>query len=985
MAAYPLLSFQRKVLNELLDQDALCIIARGLGMERILAELCRVCSTRQALVFLINASDEDEDRLKHSFMQMRSGEGVDQETELAVVKNETNSSSRAQLYRTGGLISVTSRILIVDLLNGLVPAELVTGAIVCNASRITAESIEAFVLRVIQQQSPQSFVKALSDAPEAFTLGFAPLEKTLKVLGLRHVHLWPRFQVDIQKELAAASAPVVELRQPLTRAMVELQQAALDCVSATISELCSSAKVIDQETVNVESSLFRFFDAMVKRQLQPYWHRLSARIRGMVTDLALLRHLTELITVYDCVSLQKYLDTLLLSSRSMQGAMSSASSGSAATWLASDSANILFAVSRSRVFRRLANNVQMPLNTKDKLRSLGLPENIVPVLEVPPKLQLLAQILNEIGATNCAATRQGKDSGPVLIMAGSSRECRLIRSYLASLHETIRFDIPETTEDDDCCEHPRMMIDLLQGFFRWKAHANSGNNKLLNASRPSSLQNKKSLNATNSATQPYSRNDSRGSGSSSNSRGGGQTHRAPPPSKRRRVRGASTAGSGVLRAPAEVLEQESAELAASVKAGAESHNHSDAASRDALLGFGIHETRGDQHETAALDAANLYLDEEDADWAEALETFDESFGILPKSETIAIYSYSSRHGLLESLRPTHIVMYDPEPAFIRDIELYQTLGAPLKQVYFLVYDNSIEEQRYLSAIRRERESFEKLIRDKSTLVIPINSSIASSSISPSKVLLNAAIASRSHRNARDSSLAEDDEELRPTIVVDTREFRSPLPSLLHAAGFCVVPRTIDIGDYILHDNLAIERKSLPDLIGSLRSGRLYNQAEAMIRHYAYAALLIEFEVNTSFSLQAMGGVTADIQIGSINSQLAMLVLAFPRLRIIWSSSPYETVNIFVELKRNAQEPDIERAVAMGTDDTAVERESIYSQSPVSLLQSLPGVNLRNYQKLAGKYKNICEICKASKKELEELLGSECAAKLYDFLHLSTTD
>ncbi|KAJ1805866.1 DNA repair protein RAD16, partial [Coemansia sp. RSA 2599] len=381
----------------------------------------------------------------------------------------------------------------------------------------------------------------------------------------------------------------------------------------------------------------------------------------------------------------------------------------------------------------------------------------------------------------------------------------------------------------------------------------------------------------------------------------------------------------------------------------------------------------------------------DADWADVLDAFDEHFGILPKGETVAIHPYSSRHGLLESLRPTHIVMYDPEPAFIRDIELYQTLGAPLKQVYFLVYDNSIEEQRYLSAIRRERESFEKLIREKSTLVIPISSSSSSggisvsSAISPSKALLNAAVASRSHRNARDSGLADGGEELRPTIVVDTREFRSPLPSLLHAAGFRVVPRTIDIGDYVLHDSLAIERKSLPDLVGSLRSGRLYNQAEAMTRHYAYAALLIEFEVNTSFSLQAMGGVTADIQIGSINSQLAMLVLAFPRLRIIWSSSPYETVNIFVELKRNAQEPDIERAVAMGTEDAAVERESIYSQSPVALLQSLPGVNLRNYQVLAKRYRSIRQICGASRKELDELVGSECASKLYDFLRASAVD
>lgn len=34
-------------------------------------------------------------------------------------------------------------------------------------------------------------------------------------------------------------------------------------------------------------------------------------------------------------------------------------------------------------------------------------------------------------------------------------------------------------------------------------------------------------------------------------------------------------------------------------------------------------------------------------------------------------------------------------------------------MYFMIYDNSVEEQRYLSSIRQEKEAFEKLIREKS--------------------------------------------------------------------------------------------------------------------------------------------------------------------------------------------------------------------------------------------------------------------------------
>ncbi|KAJ1800023.1 DNA repair protein RAD16 [Coemansia sp. RSA 2399] len=949
----PLLPFQRQILDDLIDEDALCLVARGLGLNRILAELSRICATPRALVFLINASDQDENDLQQQLMQLRSGEGrADQPTQLHTVKNETNSAARAHLYRQGGLVSVTSRILIVDLLNKLVPAQLVTGVIVHNASRISAESIEAFILRVVKQQNPRVFVKALSDAPEAFTLGFAPVEKTLKVLGLRHIHLWPRFHVQAQQDLSAAAVPVVELRQPQTRAMEELQQAVLDCLSAIISELSSSTKLLDPETINVESCLFRYFDAMVKRMLAPYWHRLSLRARSMVGDLASLRKIAEFITAYDCVSLLKYLDTLLISNRPAAGigGGGGTSVGVVAEWLASDSANILYSVARSRVFRTSGGaNERLRISDKYKkgLRSAGLPETILPVLEVPPKLDLLATVLEEVGVANRMGGphKPGEGGGPVLIMAASAKECRMIRTYLGLSGSTVSFDSEKATDDEISSKHPRMMVDLLRGFFKWKTSM---------ASQRSGQSNKP---GAKTASQPSTTTTASGTqqGAGSN----GQIRRPPPPAKRRRVRGGSAAAGsgGISRAPADALEEETNELAA---------------------------LASQPEDIVALDdSAAEYNSEYDSDDDIMFEaTFDEHFGVLPSNEAIVVHSYyACGSNILEMLQPTHIIMYDPDPAFIRLVEVYQATGrAALKQVYFMVYDNSLEEQRYLSAIRRERESFEKLIREKAALVIPIDDTLG---MSPANSTVMQAIARRSNRNARVPVAGEIQQARNPLVVVDVREFRSPLPSLLHAAGYEVVPRTIDIGDYVLHDELVVERKSLPDLVGSLRSGRLYNQAAAMTKHYRHAALLVEFEVNTSFSLQAIGGIAQNVSLGAIHSQLAILALAFPRLRILWSSSPYETVNIFAELKRDAEEPDVDRAVAMGQGDQSVERESMYNSNPIALLQSLPGVTTKNYQLLARKYGSIRELCGATRADLNADIGEEAAGKLHDFIHTNS--
>lgn len=114
------------------------------------------------------------------------------------------------------------------------------------------------------------------------------------------------------------------------------------------------------------------------------------------------------------------------------------------------------------------------------------------------------------------------------------------------------------------------------------------------------------------------------------------------------------------------------------------------------------------------------------------------------------------------------------------------------------------------------------------------------------------------------------------IVVDVREFRSPLPAMLHTGGtastnsssnalsslsssssssvlrgFTIVPRTLQTGDYILSPEICIERKGISDLFQSFASGRLYNQVETMSKYYKFPCLLIEFHADKPFALTVL--------------------------------------------------------------------------------------------------------------------------------------
>ena len=83
------------------------------------------------------------------------------------------------------------------------------------------------------------------------------------------------------------------------------------------------------------------------------------------------------------------------------------------------------------------------------------------------------------------------------------------------------------------------------------------------------------------------------------------------------------------------------------------------------------------------------------------------------------------------------------------------------------------------------------------------------------------------KSTRDAAKQLDD--MKPQhVIVDMREFRSSLPSLLHERGFLIDPVTLNVGDYILAPDLCVERKSIPDLIGSIESGHLYNQARKLV-------------------------------------------------------------------------------------------------------------------------------------------------------------
>lgn len=920
------LDFQQDIFHSLRAEDELLILARGLGLLRLVTNLLHSYdASGHNLVILVGAEDRENDWVGESLAEHAAVSGSAKCRGMQLVNTDmTNVTQRERMYKRGGICSITSRILIVDFLSGLLDPATVTGLIVLHAERVAATSLEAFIVRIFRRKNKKGFLKAFSDQPEPFTSGFQPLTNILRNLFLRKPVLYPRFHVGVAKSLEGKrKAEVIELEVPMTEAMRNIQSAVLECVEVSIAELKKMNTGIIDLDFSVDSALHRSFDSIVRRQLDPVWHRVSFRTKMIVRDLTMLRTILHSLLAYDAVEFNRYLDTVLAASQPPPGS----SRKEVSPWLFLDAASVLLDNAKGRVYT--GKITDGPLANVEH-------EGLNPVLEELPKWSLLAEILEEIERDVYFNPQpQDESSGSILIMCGDHGTCRQLREYLQTMRNEVDGDkVADGSEDGLLKERQPsgkyMMRRKLRNYLLWKRDFARVSSTLFAA-------NEKEINGT-------------ARHASGQIKGG-----KPPPNKRRRVRGGGAVGAAPGR---------NANGSLSVAGDKESHVQ-------ALM-----------HELAVNDFADDVTTAKMDLGADPLEDMDDYYELYDMKDLVLIHPYDGDMDdhLLEEIKPRYVIMYEPDAAFIRRIEVYRSSHTSRQvRVYFMYYGASVEEQRYLSTVRREKDSFTKLIRERGNMAMTFTHDVDNQD--PQETFLRT-VNTRIAGGGRLMATAEP-----PRVVVDVREFRSSLPSLLHGRNMVVIPCMLTVGDYVLTPDICVERKSVSDLISSFNNGRLYNQAETMLQHYKSPMLLIEFDAQKAFTLEPFADLSSSIGTASVvgsdlQSKLVLLTLAFPRLKIVWSSSPYQTAEIFEELKNKQEEPDPIKAVQLGLEHGEDPETRTFNQTPQEMLRCVPGVSNKALNKLILEYDNVQAVSNADEAELAASIGKENARQIRNFFDRS---
>lgn len=131
-------------------------------------ELHRMCNKQSG-----TSATEQQDRLVSEHPEAAQSKQNDLDVIMPVdVTNEISSAGRIDLYRSKPCLFVTTRILVVDMLNARIQGQHIAGMVILNAQRVTEASGEAFAVRLYRTANRNGFIRAFSDQPTSFASGF---------------------------------------------------------------------------------------------------------------------------------------------------------------------------------------------------------------------------------------------------------------------------------------------------------------------------------------------------------------------------------------------------------------------------------------------------------------------------------------------------------------------------------------------------------------------------------------------------------------------------------------------------------------------------------------------------------------------------------------------------------------------------------------------------------------------------------------------
>ena len=211
--------------------------------------------------------------------------------------------------------------------------------------------------------------------------------------------------------------------------------------------------------------------------------------------------------------------------------------------------------------------------------------------------------------------------------------------------------------------------------------------------------------------------------------------------------------------------------------------------------------------------------------------------------------------------------------------------------------------------------------------------------------------------SKNKKISKEIPKINLKIIVDYREKNSLIPSILTRQGFSVEFENLKIGDYIVK-NVCIERKTIPDFISSIISGRLVGQLENLMELEKKFIIIEGFDDFEMYSNQNRG-----LNPNAIRGFLLSTILKY-KVPIIFSKNEEDSVNFMRIL---AQKKEKENPLNQ-------KKKSLDKKKQLQfIIESFPGIGPKKSKKLLEKFGSIQNIINSPLESLKKILGTKAEA------------
>jgi Fanconi anemia group M protein len=191
------------------------------------------------------------------------------------------------------------------------------------------------------------------------------------------------------------------------------------------------------------------------------------------------------------------------------------------------------------------------------------------------------------------------------------------------------------------------------------------------------------------------------------------------------------------------------------------------------------------------------------------------------------------------------------------------------------------------------------------------------------------------------------------VIVDSRELSATVTRELSKLGVVIRSDTLSVGDFVLSEKVAVERKEVDDFASSIIDGRLFEQSTKLKETYQNPIMLIEGQ-----TLTGSGRVRPEAMMGAYAS-----VLVDYGIPIVWTQKPSETAQLMFAIARREQLQEKRAPRIMTTP-----KPTTLNDQQEFIVSSLPNIDRTRAKRLLNSFQSVQQVFMASKEELMSVSG-----------------